>query len=64
MDPQLAQLMRQFGQGNGGGMGGPAPLVEIKAGKMNFDGKMVTADRRKGVIQVTEDPLQPGMKTF
>ncbi len=38
-----------------GGMGGHSfnkPLVEFKAGKMNYDGKMVTPDRRKGLIRI------------
>ena len=34
---------------------GPKSLIEIKAGRMNYDGKMVTPDRRKGVIRVIED---------
>ena len=41
---------------------GPKPLVEFKAGKMNYDGKMVTPDRRKGIIRVVEDA--GGMKQF
>tara|TARA_B110000285_G_C14521978_1_gene336967 strand:+ start:49 stop:381 length:333 start_codon:yes stop_codon:yes gene_type:complete len=41
---------------------GPKALVEFKAGKMNYDGKMVTPDRRKGLIRVVED--QSGMKQF
>ena len=41
---------------------GPKALVEFKAGKMNYDGKMVTPDRRKGLIRVVED--QGGMKQF
>ena len=48
-----------------GGMGGQAlnkPLVEFKAGKMNYDGKMVTPDRRKGLIRIISDAH--GMKTF
>jgi hypothetical protein len=42
--------------------GGPKPLVEIKAGRMEFDGKMVKPDRRKGLIRITKDAS--GMKTF
>ena len=43
-----------------GGLGafanmGPKALVEFKAGKMNYDGKMVTPDRRKGSIKIVED---------
>ena len=49
--------------GMGGGMGGPKPpLVEFKAGRMNYDGRMVTPDRRKGTIRIVTD--QHGMKTF
>lgn len=33
----------------------PKALVEYKAGKMNYDGKMVKPDRRKGLIRVTKD---------
>jgi len=53
---------------NGGGQPGfgqgPPALCEFKAGRMNFDGRMVTPDRRRGWIRVTRDPLQPGMVTF
>ena len=52
------------GPGAGGFGGGPAPLVEFKAGRMNYDGRMVTPDRRRGWIRVTKDPMQPGMVTF
>jgi len=41
---------------------GPKALVEIKAGKMNFDGRMVTPDRRKGLIRIVKDAS--GMKQF
>lgn len=41
--------------------GGPKPLAEYKAGRMNYDGKMVTPDRRKGKIRVKDDE---GMKSF
>ena len=34
---------------------GPRALVEFKAGKMNFDGKMVKPDRRKGIIRIVAD---------
>lgn len=59
------QLMQQLmmGQGMGGaGMAGPAPLVEFKAGRMDYDGKMVTPDRRRGMIRIITDAQ--GMKTF
>lgn len=56
--------MSQFGRmGLGGGVrAGPAPLVEFKAGRMNYDGRMVTPDRRKGLIRIVSDAS--GMKTF
>ena len=41
---------------------GPKALVEFKAGKMNYDGRMVTPDRRKGILRVIEDA--GGMKQF
>lgn len=41
---------------------GPAPLVEFKCGRMNYDGRMVTPDRRKGLLRVVSDAH--GMKTF
>ena len=34
---------------------GPKPLVEFKAGKMNFDGRIVKPERRKGLIRVIKD---------
>jgi hypothetical protein len=36
--------------------------VEVKAGKMEFDGRKVKPMRRKGIIRVTQDPQ--GMKQF
>jgi len=39
---------------------GPKALVEFKAGKMTYDGRMVTPDRRKGLLRVVED--SQGMK--
>ena len=39
---------------------GPKALVEGKSGKMNFDGKMVAPDRRKGLIRIIKDAS--GMK--
>ena len=35
--------------------GGPKPQVEFKAGRMNYDGRMVKPDRRKGIIKVVSD---------
>lgn len=52
-----------MGLGGLGSMGGGKPaLVEFKAGRMNYDGRMVTPDRRKGIIKIITDPH--GMKTF
>lgn len=31
---------------------------------MNYDGRMVTPDRTRGWVRVSNDPLQPGMVTF
>ena len=59
MNAQMAQLMQQLG---GGQFAAPASLVEFKAGRMDYDGRMVTPDRRKGLIKVTKD--DQGMKTF
>lgn len=62
---QLQQLLQQMGPAGAGGFGGgPPPLCEFKAGRMNFDGRMVTPDRKRGWIRVTRDPLQPGMVNF
>lgn len=49
--------MSQFGTMGLGGQAraGPQPLVEFKAGRMNFDGRMVTPDRRKGFIRIVTD---------
>jgi len=45
-----------FGLGGMGGLGGGKPaLVEFKAGRMNYDGRMVTPDRRKGTIKIVLD---------
>ena len=63
---QMAALLQQM-QAGGGGFGGnqgPPPLCEFRAGRMHYDGRMVTPDRAKGWIRVTRDPLQPGMATF
>jgi len=51
---QLASLL-----GNGGG-GAAAfqsdeTIVECKAGRMNYDGKTVVADKRRGTLKVTKD---------
>ena len=57
----LQQLQAMGGLGALQNMG-PKALVEFKAGKMNYDGKMVTPDRRKGLIRIIKDP--EGMKQF
>ena len=36
--------------------------MSFKAGRMNYDGRMVKPDRRKGLIKVTKDAS--GMKQF
>lgn len=64
MDPnQFMMQQMAMGRGMGGGAGGgPSPLVEFAAGRMNYDGTMVTPDRRRGLIRVISDAH--GMKTF
>ena len=61
----MQALLQQYAAGGGAGFNqGPPPLCEFKAGRMHYDGRMVTPDRAKGWIKVTRDPLQPGMVTF
>ena len=36
-------------------MGGNKPIVEFKAGRCDYNGRMVTPDRRRGTIRVTKD---------
>ena len=36
----------------------------FKAGRMNYDGRMVTPVRGRGWIKVISDQLQPGLVTF
>ena len=56
-------MLRQMMGGMGGaGLGGPKPLIEFKAGRMDYDGRMVTPDRRKGILKVVKDAH--GMTTF
>ena len=59
-DAYLEQIIRQGGLG--GLDSGPKPLVEFKAGRMDFDGRMVTPDRRRGLLRVIKDAH--GMTTF
>ena len=54
--------MLQASGGLGGMARGPKVLIEFKAGRMDYDGKMVTPDRRKGLVRVVEEA--PGMKQF
>ena len=62
---QMQALLQQYAAGGGAGFNqGPPPLCEFKAGRMHYDGRMVTPDRAKGWIKGTRDPLQPGMVTF
>jgi len=58
MDQSMQQLIQQMTQA------APAhkPLVEFKAGRMDWDGRMVKPDRKKGLIRVDKD--QHGMTTF
>ena len=52
MDANLAKLL-------GSGMGAPPSsqaVVEFKAGRMNYDGKRVTAVKTRGTIKVVKDP--------
>eukprot|EP00806_Schmidingerella_arcuata_P005710 Macronucleus_6198.p1 GENE.Macronucleus_6198~~Macronucleus_6198.p1 ORF type:complete len:158 (+),score=36.38 Macronucleus_6198:1-474(+) len=62
----MQALLSQLGGagGAGGFQQGPPPLCEFRAGRMHYDGRMVTPDRAKGWIRITRDPLQPGMVTF
>jgi hypothetical protein len=46
----LAQLQQQ----NGGALS-INTLVEFKAGRMDYDGRMVKPDRRKGLIRIIKD---------
>ena len=51
--PDLNALLQQM---QGQRAAGSGALVEFKAGRMNFDGKLVKPDRRKGIIRVAKDP--------
>lgn len=58
-------MLQQFGGANGAlGSDGPPSLCEFKAGRMKYDGRMVTPDRAKGYVRVSKDAHQPGMVTF
>jgi hypothetical protein len=46
---QFASLLGSAGQGAGSAN---KPLVEFKAGRMNYDGKRVVADKRRGKLRV------------
>ena len=61
MDRNMQQIYQQMGMGKGMG-GGPKAQVEFKAGKMDYDGRMVKPDRRKGTIKVQNEG--PEMKKF
>ena len=59
----MSQLASLLGRGGGGtGITANEALIEFKAGRMNFDGKRVTPDKRRGVIKVIKDPQ--GIKQF
>lgn len=49
----LNMLQNQAAAGN-------AALIEFKAGRMDYDGRMVRPDRKKGVIKIVQDAS--GMK--
>ena len=53
MDLRQLQQINMLRQN--GAFEGPKPLVEFKAGRMDYDGKMVTPDRRRGLIRVIKD---------
>ena len=48
----MQQLMTAMG---GAQRQGPKPLVEFKAGKMSYNGRIVKPERRKGLIRVVKD---------
>ena len=54
---QIASLL-----GKGGSMPSNEVLVEIKAGKMFYDGKKVTPDKKRGTIKIIRD--FQGVKSF
>jgi hypothetical protein len=55
LSERMEGLMAQMRQRGGRIPSGPKPLIEFKAGKMNFDGKVVRPDRRKGLLRVVQD---------
>jgi hypothetical protein len=55
----MQQLMAAMG---GAQRQGPKPLVEFKAGKMSYNGRIVKPERRKGLIRVVKDAT--GMVQF
>ena len=48
--------------GKSGSLPSNEVLVEIKAGRMHFDGKKVTPDKRRGAIKIVRD--FQGIKSF
>jgi hypothetical protein len=50
MDPNLLAALQQAQ------MQGPKPLIEFKSGRMDYNGRIVKPDRRKGLIRVMKDP--------
>ena len=51
----MDQMLRQMGGMQALQNMGPKALVEFKAGKMNYDGRMVTPDRRKGLVVLKKE---------
>lgn len=56
----MSQIAKLLGQG--GGMASSECLIDFKAGRMDYDGKKVTADKRRGTIKLIRDPQ--GIKQF
>ena len=52
----MQQLLAQMQKG--GAPAGPKPLIEFKAGRMSYDGRIVKPERRKGLIRIVKDASQ------
>lgn len=55
MDQMYQQLLSGGGMGLGGFGSSKKVLVSFKAGRMNYDGKMVTPDRKAGLLRVVKN---------
>jgi 26S proteasome regulatory subunit N13 len=58
----MSKLASLLGKGGGAGLPSNDCLLEFKAGRMNFEGKKVVADKRRGNIKIVRDPQ--GIKQF